>query len=97
MNSSAFLVYCYLSFALELDKFRSKRLPFLLAILILSFSNLFKNVSKNLYKSDNLTYLFFIGLTAFILGGFAYWILGPTQLLTAGILGTSYCFLLEHQ
>ena len=51
---------------------------FLLAILILSFSNLFKNISKNLYNSDNLICLFFIGLIAFILGGFAYWILGHT-------------------
>lgn len=51
---------------------------FLLVILILSFSTLFKNISKNLHKSDNVIRFFLIGLTIFILGGFAYWILGHT-------------------
>jgi hypothetical protein len=51
---------------------------FLFIVLILSFSTFFKNVSKNLDKNENGIYFFSIGLIIFILGGFAYWILGHT-------------------
>tara|TARA_B100000212_G_scaffold91239_1_gene66972 strand:- start:2970 stop:4520 length:1551 start_codon:yes stop_codon:yes gene_type:complete len=51
---------------------------FLFVVLILSFSTAFKKVSNNLEISVDGMYLFLIGLLIFILGGFAYWILGHT-------------------